>query len=380
MKFCLLNEADTPKGMTHFHRFHEALEEIELADQVGFDIYGSSEQHFGTSTATISAPETFYGAVAMRTERITLRPTAIQMLNYNHPLRTAERLATLDILSKGRVELATARSNNPRTLGPFGIDPAETRAQWRESTEIVVNALTRDMVEHDGDIWKIPPTTVTPRLYRENMFNVSVICSSKETHTLAGKYGLGAISNDSYIGWDYVEDSARLYHEAARDPHPFADYPVNPTLGWGCLATNVAETRKEAIETSRHVVAGFFKTCVDFFKIMAEKSPDYADLALIDSLESTRGDVRALMEHTPSVMVGTPDDLIEQVRRLEALGFNEVAFRIDGYGHRQNMKAIELIGKYVIPEFKRPQSVVGSAQTPHVYSDQGVEDIPIYSI
>ena len=112
---------------------------------------------------------------------------------------------------------------------------------------------------------------------------------------------------------------------------------------------------------------------------MAARSADYADLGQIERLESMAGDVAAIMQHTPSIMVGTPDELIARIKQLESLGFNEIAMRIDGFGHTQNMKAIELIGKYVIPEFRSPRSIVGSPQTPHVYTEMGVQDVPRYA-
>ncbi|MCW2986814.1 MAG: luciferase, partial [Conexibacter sp.] len=205
MRFGLIQESDVPKGMTHYHRYHEILDEVVLAEEMGFEFWGSSEQHFLPSIAPISAPETFYAAVAARTSRIKLRHMSVLMLAFNHPIRVAERLATLDIISNGRVEFWTARSNSAITLDPFGIDPADTRAQWRETLEVVVKALTDDVLVHDGDLWNIPSAQVVPKLYRDELFPVGTICSSNETHTMAGKLGLGAITNDSYLGWDHVE-------------------------------------------------------------------------------------------------------------------------------------------------------------------------------
>ena len=81
---------------------------MELAHSLGFDFCGTSEQHFFPSVATFSAPETFYAAIAARTSRIKLRHMSVLTLAFNHPVRVAERLATLDIISLGRVELCTA--------------------------------------------------------------------------------------------------------------------------------------------------------------------------------------------------------------------------------------------------------------------------------
>jgi alkanesulfonate monooxygenase SsuD/methylene tetrahydromethanopterin reductase-like flavin-dependent oxidoreductase (luciferase family) len=386
MRFGLLSELDVPKGLTHYHRYHEVLDEVCLAEQVGFDFWGTSEQHFLPSWAPISAPETFYGAVAMRTSRIKIRHMSVLMLAFNHPIRIAERLATLDILSNGRVELCTARSNSASTLDPFGVKAQDTRSQWRETLEVVVKALTEDILEHDGEWWKIArnedpgvnPVRVVPRRQRPELFPISVICSSLDTHTLAGKSGLGAITNDSYLGWDHVEKCVRLYKDAIQDAEPFANYPVTDMIGYCPFTVNCAETTDKAIETARHVADGFFRGTMWLYEELAARSEGYADLGMISKLKEKAGDYRFLMDHTPTVMLGTPDELIKRIKRLEAMGIGEVVLRIDGMGHTQNRKAIELIGKYVIPEFRYPSSIVGGAVIPHDYENVGVEEMPRY--
>jgi alkanesulfonate monooxygenase SsuD/methylene tetrahydromethanopterin reductase-like flavin-dependent oxidoreductase (luciferase family) len=363
MKFGLLTEGDTPKGMTHYHRFHELLDEIKFAEDMGFDFWGSSEQHGLPTVAPISAPETLYAAVAMRTNRIKLRHMSILMLKSNHPVRIAERLATLDILSHGRVELSTARSNSPITLDTFGIEASETREQWREGLDATIRALTEDPFQYDGKYYKVEPVSVTPKLYRDKLFPVSVIASSKETFEMAGKAGLGVITNDSYLGWDWVEDGANIYKKAIQQAEPFAPYAVNNTLSFSTFTTNCDVTREKAIEKSAHVAKGFFSLCEMIYTGVAAKAGDpdssYASgIAQIVSMAKHRDDIEYMSQHTPSVMVGTPDDIIEQVKKLQNLGYDEVIFRIDGFGHEQNKRAIELIGKYVIPEFKSPKSPV----------------------
>lgn len=99
---------------------------------------------------------------------------------------------------------------------------------------------------------------------------------------------------------------------------------------------------------------------------------------MVKALKKHQGDFRWLMEHTPSVLLGTPDDFIETIKRLESLGYDEVALRVDGFGHEQNKKTIELVGKYVIPEFRQPASIVGGKVLPQQYEELGVEELPRY--
>lgn len=372
MRFGLLSEGDTPDGMTNYHRYHEVLEEMVLADAVGFDFCGTSEQHFFPSVATFSAPETFYGALAVRTKRIKLRHMSVIMLPFNHPIRVAERLATLDIISEGRVEFCTARSNSPLTLDAFGVNPDDTRAQWREGLEVTIRALTEDPLAFDGTYYKIPPRTVAPRLYRKELFPVSVVATSLETFALAGRVGLGAMTNDNYAGWGYLERGAAAYKEAIKHPAPFAAYPVNNALGFTIFVPNCDTDVERAYRTARHVAEGFCAVCHMVYMPLAERSESYRDFAQIKDVYDRRTDLDYMMNKTPSTVIGPPARFIETIRRLEALGFDEVLMRIDGFGHEQNMRSIEMIGKYVIPHFKVPSAVQPSEYHTHL----GVKNVP----
>ncbi len=372
MKFGLLSEGDTPDGMTNYHRYHEVIEEMALADSLGFDFCGTSEQHFFPSAATFSAPETFYGALAMRTHRIKLRHLSVIMLPFNHPIRVAERLATLDIISNGRVELCTARSNSPLTLDAFGINPDDTRAQWRESLEVTLRALTEDPFEFSGKYYQIPARTVAPKLYRKEMFPVSMVATSLESFTLAGKSGLGAMSNDNYAGWAYLERGVAAYKAAAKNPEPFAPYPINNALGFTIFVANCDTDVERAYRTSRHVAEGFCAICHMVYMPLAERSESYRDFAQMQDVYDHRTDIDYMMNKTPSIVVGPPERFITTIKRLEALGVDEVLMRIDGFGHEQNMRSIEMIGKYVIPHFKAPSAVQPSEYRTHL----GVKSVP----
>ena len=373
MRFGLITEADTPKGMTHYHRYHEVLDEIVLAEKVGFDFWGSSEQHFLPTVASISAPETFYGVVAARTSRIKIRHMSILMLKFNHPIRIAERLATLDILSNGRVEFCTARSNSPITIEPFEVAAGDTRDQWRETLEATIKALVNDPFEHHGKMYDIKPTSVAPRLYREKLFPVSVIANSFETFDLAGKSGLGVITADNWLGWDWLKDGADRYWKACEHAEPFAPYPITKSLGYFVATANCDTDEERAINSARHVATGFFALCELIYTGMAARSESYASgIGRIKEMSARRDDLAFMMEHTPSLILGTPERFVQTIKKLESLGYDEVVLRIDGFGHEQNCRAIELVGKYVIPAFKSPRSAVWESEYEHL----GITGVP----
>ena len=134
------------------------IDEVVLAEEMGFDFFGTSEQHFLVDLATVSAPEVFYPAIAMRTSRIRLRHMVVLLpFPFNHPIRVAERLATLDIVSNGRAEFGTGRANTLVQIDGFACPLDETRERWEEALEVVMKAFKDDPFSHEGKYFKIPP-------------------------------------------------------------------------------------------------------------------------------------------------------------------------------------------------------------------------------
>lgn len=355
MRFGLIQEGHIRPGVSAAQRYAEMIEEAVLAERMGFDYYALSEQHFLVDVCTVSAPEVLFGAVAARTESIKLRFCAAVLLAYNHPIRVAERVTTLDALSNGRAELATARSNNRNTLEAFGVDPKDTKQQWAESLEIIVKALTEDPFEHHGHFWDIPPRSLTPRpVPRADapILPIWVTASGMESHRLAGEKGIGVLTGMSIVGWDHAEQCVSAYKQSIADARPIVGDYVNDSDGFFAAVTYCAETQKEALEQAREVAYKFVDLAIWLFSNLAPTSPDYAYMGRIENIRDRNRDLDYLMETAPYLMIGTPEYLVERFRRLKEMGCDEVVMRIDGMPHEQIKRAIELIGEHVIPEFR----------------------------
>ncbi len=112
--------------------FQDALDQVELADKLGIDHMWEVEHHFLEEYAHSSAPEIFLAACSQRTKNIRLGHGIVLLPpGYNHPARVAERIATLDLVSNGRVEFGTGESSAELELGGFGIPRADKRDMWR---------------------------------------------------------------------------------------------------------------------------------------------------------------------------------------------------------------------------------------------------------
>ncbi|MGE2717854.1 LLM class flavin-dependent oxidoreductase [Mycolicibacterium litorale] len=347
MKIGILQEGEYT-GSTVEERYHEIIEEMVLADKMGFSVFGSSEQHFEPPKFSIPAPEVLYAAIAMRTERIKLRPMGIVALSWNNPILVAERLAALDILSRGRAELCTARSNNAKTLRMFGVDPSKTRDIWTESMDALEAIFANpEAAEYHGEHWDFPQTSVVPTMVGSRYPAISVAASSVESHGLAAKRGIGAISWENYFGFDYLQECFDAYQKAI--PETTAQPGrLNNYLGVYVGTAFCAPTTEEAREVAGEQALEYFRVTLDMYRKIAQ-NPGYEYMSHIDTMLDKGDDLDWLCESTSSVMIGTPDDYIRRLKDLEARGVDEVLLRIDTFGHKKHMECIELIGREVIP-------------------------------
>src|SRR6202789_1844061 len=147
MKFGVFYEHQLPRPWTatsEYELFQNSLTQVELADRLGYDYMWEVEHHFLEEYSHSSAPEVFLAAASQRTTRIRLGHGIVQLpFGFNHPARIAERIATLDLVSDGRVDFGTGEASSEMELGGFGVERATKRAQWAEALDVV----TRLMVE-----------------------------------------------------------------------------------------------------------------------------------------------------------------------------------------------------------------------------------------
>src|SRR5881398_4149480 len=147
MKFGIFYELQLPRPWEpggELRLYQNALDQVELADRLGYDYAWEVEHHFLEEYSHSPAPEVFLAAASQRTKRIRLGHGIVLLPpGFNHPARVAERIAMLDIVSGGRVEFGTGESSSQMELGGFGVDRELKRDQWEES----LDAITRMFVE-----------------------------------------------------------------------------------------------------------------------------------------------------------------------------------------------------------------------------------------
>lgn len=378
MRFVMLSECETQRGETHHRRYWDMVAEAVFAEEMGFDAWGTSEHHFFYDIAVAPSPECLFTAVAMRTSRMRLRHMS-RLISVVHPVLVAEQLASTDIFSNGRVELTAARGNTLLQLDAFGVSLDETRARAEEALGLIVRALSNDTFSHEGKYWgKIPKRSLTPRCVQYPHPPLFKICQSAESARDAARSGVGMITSDLYLGWETLAEFVSAYRSVPdAEVTPVGAFRVN-SVASSVMTAYCAETNADAMRLAERNLLRFAQMIIhDVYAQLAERSSEgYGGFSRLRELREYAHDAHFLRETTPTVLVGDPDYCIEQIRKHEALGADEIVLRLDGDTHQEIMRNIEWFGRYVIPHFRGAHRVVSHAAVG--VRPEGADVVPTY--
>ena len=373
MRFGIFYEHQLPRpwtGESELTLFQNALEQCELADKLGIEYVWEVEHHFLEEYSHSSAPEVFLAAVSQRTENIRLGHGIIQTApKYNHPARTAERVATLDLVSKGRVEFGSGESASTAELGGFEITPALKREMWEEGLKVAIRCMTEaPFTGHDGKHCSMPPRNVVPKPVQQPHPPLWVACSRRDTILLAAEKGIGALTF-TFIDPEEAKHWVGDYRRTLAEKCVPIGKAVNPEIA--CV-TPMMVHRDEQEAIRRGMEGGnFFGFSLAHFYVFGDHVPGETnvweefqekrqqmgyDPEVAVALEQERLGAQVAAHGGKGLRgaIGTPDQLREFLRRYEECGIDQVIF-IQQAGrnrHEHIMESLELFGKEILPEFK----------------------------
>ena len=226
-------------------RYAECLEEVKLADTLGFKTVWFTEHHFLDRFSYSSAPDVWLSYLAANTKNIRLGHGIVLLpFNINHPLRVAERAAVLDLISNGRVDFGGGRAISDSELAAFNVHPDVTRPQWLESLRMLPKMWTQEEFSWDSELIKIPPRMVIPKPVQKPHPPMHVSCTQPATIEIAADNGLGVLGFG--IGQDKSNDYVRMYKERIQHCTPIGEF-INNRF---CMmaAAMCAPTDKEALD------------------------------------------------------------------------------------------------------------------------------------
>lgn len=216
MKLSLAYEMQRPIVDDHAV-IEETIEQCVLADEMGFDYVWFVEHHFLTGFSMSPCPEVIYGALSQRTKNIRLG-FGVVILPYHHPIRVAERVAMVDHLTNGRVDLGTGRSAPYEQTG-MDIDPRDTREMWEESLSMIPKIWEPGLFSWEGRFWNVPPRDVRPKPYQQPHPPLWVAALQPATYQLAAEKGIGVMAL-SVVAPSVLASHIKAYKQNVKDATP----------------------------------------------------------------------------------------------------------------------------------------------------------------
>ncbi|MGA8220650.1 MAG: LLM class flavin-dependent oxidoreductase [Candidatus Acidiferrales bacterium] len=355
MKFSLFFELQPADASVSAERrvFAECVEQALLADELGYHEVWAVEHHGLQEYSHCSAPEVLLGFLAGRTKRIRLgHGVTLTPYRYNHPIRVAERIATLDILSEGRVDWGSGKSSSLVEQEAFEINHGELESQWLEAFSMIPRMWRSDVFEWEGTHFHIPPTAILPKPVQRPHPPIFVACSRPETVELAGKLGAGSL-NFTAGSDDYLLNKIRAYRAAiasARGPAGMVNnrFCCTPT-------TLVLKDDRKACEFGFRGSRFFQESLATYFlsrerivgKLDVSREPlSNAQLAKAMADRNTPGSAL-------NSAIGDPQSAIETIRRFQSAGVDELilVMQMATVPHEIILESLRTFAEKVMPHF-----------------------------
>lgn len=354
MKFSLFYEMQIlqPTRATEHALFHQCLEQALLAEKLGYHCIWAVEHHGLHEYAHSSAPEIFLSFVAAHTSRIRIgQGCALLPGRYNHPIRVAERAATLDILSKGRLNLGTARSVSRIEQDAFEVDRDTLRDQWREAIEMIPRMWQSEPFSHSGRFYDIAPINVIPKPVQTPHPPMFGACANPAQAALIGSMGMGVLCLAMHTDEDLAK-YVRQYRNAVDNATPVG---FGKTNHFSCNpATLVLEDDDEACRHGLRA-AGYFIAAMDHYS-GAERPVGGPQVSMAFPSESSIEGfkrIRNTSRQQLSSIIGNPAAAREAVQRFVDADVDELilVMQTGTTSHEMTMESIRTFGEQVIPFF-----------------------------
>ena len=357
MKFGIFYELQLPRPWgqdSERQLYHNALEQLELADHLGVDYAWEVEHHFLEEYSHCPAPEVFLGAASQRTKQIRLGHGIIQ-LTTNHPARVAERVATLDLLSNGRVEFGMGEGGSITELGPFDRPLEEKRAIWEDAVRAVIPMFKDGGWEYQGEYFHFPLRNVLPKPLQKPHPPLWVACSQLETIDMAGRRGLGAlgfqfISGEAAHAWVHA-----YYNAFTKRLDKLTDYQPNPNMALVSYFM-CAKTDEEARRRADGIP--FFQFALRFYSAdrigKSRERPAPGTVNLWAEYEAwKRANPEAHARALSGGLIGSPETIRRRLRRFETSHVDQIILlnQAGKNSHEHICESLELFAREVMPEF-----------------------------
>jgi len=354
MKFGIFYELQLPRPWaedSEYLLYQNALSQLELADRLGYDYAWEVEHHFLEEYSHSPAPEVFLSAASQRTRQIRLGHGIVQ-LTTSHPAKVASRVAALDLISDGRVELGLGESASITELEPFNVTMDGKRAHWEDAVRCMVPMFGQGGSEYHGTHFDFPLRNVIPKPRQKPHPPLWMACSQLETIAYAGSRGLGAlgfqfVSADAAKAWVHA-----YYNGLTRRLDRLADYALNPNIALVSLFM-CAETDEEA--RAKADGATFFQFCLRFYGASSSRRrPPPGAVNMWDEYNKwKRENPDKAAQALSGGLIGSPETIRRKLRKFESSNIDQVILlnQAGRTRHEDICESLERFATEVMPEF-----------------------------
>jgi alkanesulfonate monooxygenase SsuD/methylene tetrahydromethanopterin reductase-like flavin-dependent oxidoreductase (luciferase family) len=304
MKFGVLQFFSWSRRIPLEQVYERAFQRIAIMDEGGYDTVWLAEHHFNTYSVCPSV--TLMGThIAARTRRLRIG-MAVTLAAFYHPLRLAEELALLDILSGGRLDWGAGRGFDPTEMRAFGVPVDESSDRFREAVEIVLQAWGEGRVTHHGRFWDFESIEVLPKPLQQPHPPVWLAATSPESIKRAAEKGY-SILQDPHASHAEIGKKRELYRQCLAAAGYSYEGREIPTARLIAIADTDAEAREVARAGAQWTVTSYAHGKVGGIQNAGVDRPEG-----IDPVERYLNDV---------VIYGSPSRVIDKVTELrETIG------------------------------------------------------------
>ena len=320
-------------------RIQDTIAQCKLADDMGFDAAWLAELHFNSRFSVMSAPLMIASAVAQATKRIRIG-NAVNLLPLHQPVRLAEEVATLDVLSHGRSIFGVGRGSMPTHFEGYGINQEEGRERFIEGLELILGSWCQDDFSYMGKFYRSYGYSITPKPIQNPHPPVYVADNSADTFGIVGELGHSVLVAPTIVTTEGALTGLESYRSGLiENGHDQSRLKVNVNV-----PMHVAETEKDAR-------AGFTNTINNYLQTLRD---------IGRSSGVSRGSSRADHLDADYVMnefaaVGTPDQVSEKLGKFKEMYEPDEFmcwFNIGGMlSHAEVQLSMNLFAKEVMPRF-----------------------------
>jgi alkanesulfonate monooxygenase SsuD/methylene tetrahydromethanopterin reductase-like flavin-dependent oxidoreductase (luciferase family) len=298
-------------GVSEEQVMADALEQCRVADELGFDALWLGEHHFAPY-GTMADTMVFAGAVSQVTKRIPIG-TAVIVPTFQHPVRVAEQVAMLDLLSGGRFRLGVGRGYQQREFRGYGVPQNESKARFRESVTIIEGLLRNDSFSYQGEFWTVDDLTIAPRPVREIPIYVAV-SRTPESFEWAVEKGYGVMAGNPYSIDAGTSGAQEMYVAAQRK----AGQLESMGKAWGLLNNVlVNENSQAAREMFRRTWEIGNQYLWKWARVVEEGQELPEDYKYFDGwMDWIKDEQYENIWSYDGTLVGSPDEIVERLHKL----------------------------------------------------------------